>query len=481
MNKPDSYCKMNGLALSRVRSWRFGVVGVGLFVVLLSGALSFAQNERPTWQSVVFLGLHPKSGQDYSDIDLQQGPLKDYFETFYEGWWRELGYWESDPETGIGIRGRYMDTRVDYDYEPLPWPYSPVGASPADWGNAAPLEDAGSRTPDYRGEYNFELNEEGEPMEMYESGEPNPLLDGYWTPGERFYDTMNPPSDTDDDGITDLESSAPDGVFTREIPTEARWMPDVSGSPPPLLGLTHIENEDDWNHVTGGEYFFDWDAGTDLPTGVIDCDGSNTMTVWVGYEIGSSRGNIAMELTDFDYVRQGNDGGVYPYFDIGDFEHNLMIDTNDTLVVPDGAPGLIPTNRVLDLHYYQNTQPLLTEVGEFTIWRWVRDSDGEFDGIVVSNATDFTKEEYLTIKVYQAGMLYGDPDGLADSGSSSLELIADADYVLTPSSRTVAHGTVGERTELSMLVTMIPMTMVNSMPVANLRGLTQLPGVVNMF
>ncbi len=177
--------------------------------------------------------------------------------------------------------------------------------SPGAWANfSAVILDPGQRFPDGRGEHFDELEDDATPSVVYGrvEGEDivrSPVVDGFWTPGERY---------TDRGG-----STAPNGVHDQYVHAEDRWHPVRTNGgieklvlSPNLRDYIDLDNESDDD--VGGDFFFDYDfsitsVSTTAPNQVVEFDGlkgmvRNDIEIWI-----ADRGrkvNVQHVISEFD-------------------------------------------------------------------------------------------------------------------------------------------------------------------------------------
>ncbi|MBA4386374.1 MAG: hypothetical protein C0404_00225, partial [Verrucomicrobia bacterium] len=417
-----------------------------------------AADQIPTWKSAIFPSYMPKHGQadtgerggwmpGGTDAGNKPGNLRDIFGTFYEQWWREYSYYQTNPTNGAPIRGWWMATKT-YGESALPWtmgiaggvttnvnailqqayqgivtyrgflvpvpsrtmgvsftiggavvsdplgtgaltgdgsgtvdydtgeyvftlnapPQAPVDitttylaeqiqnmTSPADWVVYTPDIPKRQRgAPDGRGQRNWEVPPKpGIPPQLY--GGTGPLLDGYWTPGERFTDTSR-------------QGNRPNGQWDDAVPNEDRWGNDNNPPRPGTNGFLIIDEAQLLTKTAGpwdkfrGEYFAAYgfqDCVKEVNgrvTAVYLASGDPSHTNHTIY-VASTRGtNTYVSIADMDLSPPGNADDPatnnYPVYE-GDFFHTAVT----------GHPGTaidIPMNRKFDYNVsYRTGLPLV--------------------------------------------------------------------------------------------------------------------------
>jgi hypothetical protein len=230
-----------------------------------------AIDDIPSFKTTFYNTYYPKMGQGNTDIPA--GQVRDAAATLYEGWWREESYYRQNPVDGSALRGFNMKTKV-YGDKPVPWthgimvdPANPGNGmvSPKSWvgitgGAAAPV--AG---PSFGGERNLETARNGQRY-----GGTGPLVDGYWTPGERFWDTMlvagQPPNGRFDTFLADEDFWRADNTNTLSLSSLARSLVHIPGG--------RVAGDWDWRR---GEYYADYYNDTLV-------NSTTTIVVQVGFE-----------------------------------------------------------------------------------------------------------------------------------------------------------------------------------------------------
>ncbi len=151
-------------------------------------------------------GTHPLQGGG-----MDAGAIRGIMEQTIEPYWKETSYHTPDNTTGETLNGFYADTKT-YGYVWVPWPANPTGPRPDSYTDvyAPGVDPKPPRPVSFGGEHNWESGgPNGEPPALFGS---MPLVDGYWTPGERFFDgNLN--------GEWDPEINE-----TNTVPDEDRWV-----------------------------------------------------------------------------------------------------------------------------------------------------------------------------------------------------------------------------------------------------------------
>jgi len=216
--------------------------------------------ELPNHKSYIATPYFPKNGQgNYTSSGFSVGTIRERMENFYEGYWRETSYFRANPTNGLPVRGYFMDTKTPGEVA-MPWAWNPgpeYAATPT-WANfSACVGDPGtSRFADGRGEHFDELADLQSPSVRYRrydevSGSlvDDPLVDGFWTPGERF---------TDIGGAT-----PPNGIWDPYIHAEDRWVPVHTNG-----GISQFVLSSSLRNFIGsssrGDFFFDYDFSVTL-------------------------------------------------------------------------------------------------------------------------------------------------------------------------------------------------------------------------
>ncbi|MCK5850404.1 MAG: hypothetical protein KAH23_05765, partial [Kiritimatiellae bacterium] len=190
-----------------------GVVIAGMFLAMLTSAVG--EDAIPDYKHLVFMG-HPKDGGRTVDT----GYVRNWFTETFEPYWREVSYHKSDPNSGITTWGYYPDTK-SFGYADLPWRCNPAGQTLTTniffitnnvvgtlvvtnaaggalgydpvWSSLVHPFLAPKGPVSFGGEHNWEVPPVLVPGILHSENIPGAaaLVDGYWTPGERFLDVNN--------------------------------------------------------------------------------------------------------------------------------------------------------------------------------------------------------------------------------------------------------------------------------------------------
>jgi hypothetical protein len=272
-----------------------------LFLFLL-GALAcgpltgFAVDDIPSYKTVFYNTFYPRAGDTRMDLD--PGAVRNAAGTDYEGWWREESYYRSDPATGRRVRGFNMKSKV-YGEKPLPGYHgilvntnNPASGmnSPKAWVNLSASAGGLKYAPTFGGECNWEIPPPGARGQRH--GGTGPLVDGYWTPGERFTDTMIRP------GVR------PNALFDGFVPDEDFWRSDntnklgLSSLARSLVHTPAVRVARDWDYRRG-EFYADYYNDTFVnqsTTRVVQVGFQTAVQIWVA---DTTRGvNIPLVLSE---------------------------------------------------------------------------------------------------------------------------------------------------------------------------------------
>ena len=343
--------------------------------LLLLGVLAWvpmtglAIDPIPSCQTLFFNTYYPKAGQTRMDID--PGVVRTAASTYYEGWWQEESYYQMNPVNGLPLRGFYMRSKT-YGEKALPWTHGLVSMgstvvtnvtvvgsltnstvvtnalmmpSPKSWINLAPIPGQTKFDPTFGGEHNRELDYQGNSHQRY--GGTGPLLDGFWTPGERFSDTMlipgQPPNGIFDNFIQEDYWQSSNTNYLN-VPINESSIAQALAGRVDLYFTPYPNKKDTWDGRRG-EYYADYDnmtevnAATTLVTSVEFND--NTM-IYIADTINKT--NVPIAISDFTVDPPVKvDHGIIPsyYLSEGDLTHT---------VVP-GQPGTgvsVPQNGEFD-------------------------------------------------------------------------------------------------------------------------------------
>ncbi len=291
---------------------RQGLIWAGLAVLAagVATAQSGAWPEMPNHMTYVTPEYFPKNGQSgFASSNSTPGSIRTQMENFYEGYWRETSYYHANPTNGLNIRGYFMDTKTAGEVA-MPWAWNPPtnAEAPSAWANfsAAAGDLANDRFPDSRGEHFDELADRYSPASLYPraiAGTTNlidaPLIDGFWTPGERF---------TDRGG-----AALPNGRWDDYVHAEDRWTPvHTNGGiaqaifSADLRGFINNSNAIiDGIAYSRGDFFYDYDSSirsvsTNTPARVLSYNGLASINdlIWVA-DISRSV-NLPVRISEFD-------------------------------------------------------------------------------------------------------------------------------------------------------------------------------------
>lgn len=524
------------MSRTRVGVRAFGVTAATVAVAamcIFAACPAQGGDEIPTWRSLIFPAYFPKLGQN--DMGAWQvTAIRNIFESYYEGWWREDSYYAANQSNGITVRGVFMDTRT-YGECAMQWPFGtgagaattvtevvgmtdpntttysgtlsqipytvngvkftmgaltvsdttgsgvlsgsgngffyynngqwsftlssqpggyPIVATysvfvagsginhPAGWINLNPLAGR-TRRPGWRGEHNFEVDSAGKPVELHihapESGRgPSPLLDGYWTPGERFRDAP-PAADVPPNTFYDVELADEDLWQSDNILTATnRRTGSMLVSSARFLQQT---NAVIWDNQRG-EFYADFDYDTKVnnnTTRVTHVGFSTNVEIWIADRSGGT--NVRFNVSEFDL-------SIPPYFNTtlgtdGLYRTKAFYSTPDQIVATregdfvhtavTGRPGLavtVQTNGLFDynisgVHLGPLVYPAYMNGMEGTsrvflayesylevpyVWRQYVDNDTlpPETPVYYTGTNAFTRQKYVCIvPVYQAGEIWG--------------------------------------------------------------------------
>lgn len=157
--------------------WRLPIVALLACVAALSG---WAKDEEPNHRFLIFPAELKDGNPRTHPEEMLAGRIRNIWENYIEGYWREVSYYRADPDTGAHRHGfwPYVNT---YGYSQLPWAGTTAGTPESPDGRPRP--DAGGS--DAGGDYLFTF--ENPVIEQLYGGS-GPLMDMVWTPGERFLD-----------------------------------------------------------------------------------------------------------------------------------------------------------------------------------------------------------------------------------------------------------------------------------------------------
>ncbi len=416
-------------------------------LVLGAGLAAKAFDDVPDYRFLVHMavpvdGTHPLSGGDTNDPSgAFAGDMRTYYQNIVETYWKEVSYHEADPETGFSEHGFYIDSKT-YGYVWLPWPAyagsgvgftgflgsqtnaTGPGVRADSWVSAVdPRAYATSGRPvSFAGEHNYETGDPfvpDSPGQLF--GGSGPLIDGYWTPGERF-------QDVDDDGewgestnVVIVGEDWWDSANTVFLPTNWPGPREIWGYNGSAGG-----GPDD-----RGELFADYDGGsstfdingTTFVT-VVDFDASATIFIADGAE------NQQVNLSEHDLTPNNNLSASDQPSREGDFFHEHILDPSSFIT------NDIPTNSIFEYQINPNTGlPLVIQpdsaifIGQplqLTYQQWQLGgvpyvgTNGTLDGATLVD---------IEVPVYQATELWGgffqdlgdqheyiDDDGIWDEG-----------------------------------------------------------------
>ena len=348
--------------------WLWAPVVTGVLLVTFSGV---AEDAIPDYKHIVHMG-HPKDGLR----TVAPGMVRNVFTGDFEPYWREVSYHRSDPTNGISTWGYYPDTKT-YGYADLPWPCNPMGAVIVSTNGAGVVTTNQTGRPDsygrvwredvhpyfetgpvvFGGEHNYEVRPDPGPTILHSANVPGAaaLVDGFWTPGERFLDEDN------------------DGQWTPAVYDEPYW---VNEQPKMRIGdqlcFTWLTNAWDGNLIlpgyrdnlrglcitnlpggtlpgspvkiiTPGELFADYSS---IEVSAIPAFNSN-VTIYISATNVGSYSNVPVQINELDlspdlYSFGSNEGDLFHDF-MGDADGGPNANTN----IPDGLYD-IPKNGVLD-------------------------------------------------------------------------------------------------------------------------------------
>ncbi|MFT7489336.1 MAG: hypothetical protein ACI9OU_001738, partial [Candidatus Promineifilaceae bacterium] len=347
-------------------------------------------------------GFHPLE----DGIGAWSGDIRNTFETTIETYWRETSYHEPDPATGFSEHGFYANSRT-LGYVYLPWPVFPEGPRADSYDRV--FDDDTARPVTFAGEFNFETGNPDNPNDdpqLY--GGNGPMVDGYWTPGERFNDE-NGNGEWDD--VT-FELVITPG--TPEIPAidgDNWWNNDnVFATPTNWPGPQELYGYNDSLTASNapsirGEMFADYNGNV-----ILAPDGTNVLVVSfessVNLIIASGSSNVTIQISEFDLTPNN----LIPSEE-GDFFHEHILDP--TFV---GPATDIPRNGNFD--YMVNSSNGLPFVSQRRDSNFNQPMTLSYDRWMTTNSTVYTGNNgpadnaiftRIVVPVYQSTELWGNP------------------------------------------------------------------------
>ncbi|MDE0837983.1 MAG: hypothetical protein OSB41_02925, partial [Kiritimatiellae bacterium] len=321
-------------------------------ILILAGAVSFlipsqeavSFDDVPDYLFYVHMavpkdGLHPRENGGLG-ANAEVGAVRNIFETTIETYWKETSYHEPNPVTGVSDYGFYADSRT-LGYVFLPWPTQPPGVRADQYATVGGGLVVGPVS--FAGEPNYET---GDPLNIADNGQlfggTGPLIDGVWTPGERFQDTNGDGEWTA--GFTNIVEGDnwydTDNVFA----TPTNWPGEQQ-----LLGYNGAA---DGGPDAPGELFADYDGGmAALQTGTnafsgVDFDAN--LVIAIADPTGES--NRFVTVSEFDLTPD-----AIPTRE-GDFYHTCVLDPSDP-----GPAVDIPRNSEFDYMRDPNGTPYVSQ------------------------------------------------------------------------------------------------------------------------
>jgi len=332
----------------RFARWLWVPAVTGVFLVAFSG---LGEDAVPDYKDIVHMG-HPKDG----GTSVEPGRVRNVFTGDFEPYWREVSYHKSDPTNGVSDWGYYPDTKT-YGYADLPWPANPTGPR-ADsyvrvWDPSVhPFYTTGPVS--YGGEHNWEIRPDGEPGIRHSANVPGaaPLVDGFWTPGERFFDRNNnnqwDPVLYDEPFYRNIFPKITVNGVTCFTWLTNRWDENLilPGYRDNLRGLsiTNLPGGDIAGIITPGELFADYSS---IERDAIPAFNSNVV-IYIAETNNGVYTNVVFHINELDlspdlYSLDSNEGDLEHFFQVDAGGTSPNANTN----IPDGLYD-IPTNGVLD-------------------------------------------------------------------------------------------------------------------------------------
>jgi hypothetical protein len=289
--------------------------GLAVLAAGVATAQSGAWPEMPSHKTYISPAYFPKSGQtDFTSSGSTPGAIQARMESLYEGFFRETSYYRANPTNGLNVRGYFMDSRVGGEVA-MPWAWNPPSnaVAPSAWTNfSAAVGDPGNdRFADGRGEHFDELADKLTPAVLYRRYNAattnlidDPLVDGFWTPGERF---------TDRGG-----TAAPNGRWDDYVHAEDRWTPVHSNTTisaggtitnttlsADLLGYVNSSVTIDGTAYAKGDLFYDYDSSirtvsTNTPSRVLTYSSMATTNAVIWVADRDRTLNVPVRISEFD-------------------------------------------------------------------------------------------------------------------------------------------------------------------------------------
>jgi hypothetical protein len=359
----------------------FGSATVGLAVLPI-----------PDYYTLVFPTMIPKAGHSSTaPIDAEPSTIRNAYDTTYETYWRETSYHHFDPVTGAGTRGYFNDTKT-YGYFQMPWPIVPRGAF--------------DRTRFGRGDTFWDGNNADHPR-MFSTNVAIVLdgadSDNVWTPGESFLDVNG------------------SGNWDPCRQGEDFWNANNTQNNKNAPGLFSTAG-DAWDPLRG-EFYADYDGGTDLTEGRLDYD--QAVQIWVRF--GTDLTNTPITINEFNLTPTVKGDATLE----GDFAHGyIQAGTardpdvpcmNFDPVNPNAAVNpAVPLNGLFDYIQRSDGVPILyratnrnnNALATVTYSQFVEDQGGGQTRIYTGGfpyATNITvRAVTVSVPVYQTGELFGD-------------------------------------------------------------------------
>jgi len=311
---------------------------------------AFAVDPDPDWKTLIFPSIVPKAGSFNPPANSPSGAIRTSYETYFENYWKDTSYFEFDPNTGLKIRGFFIDTKT-YDYKHMPWPIqqvNPGNISPAGWGQGEAFADGDRLFSD-----NFVFIPDGADA------------DGVWTPGESFQDVRGGPLDGG------AWPTTPNGQWDDTVAPEDFWNANNFGAggfqfnscgQRIRTGLDQpAATQAQWS-INRGEIYADYNYSVNIGNGDVGFD-TNVRIRFAATPDDLVNTEIFLNELDLDllYAKQsaGNLGGPYNAFcpDLeGDMVHTYV--QGDVTLAPFAN---IPLNSQLDYTVTATGAPRITQ------------------------------------------------------------------------------------------------------------------------
>jgi uncharacterized protein YfaP (DUF2135 family) len=245
-----------------------------------------AEEPRPDNKSLIFPSLSLKAGHPpIPPGGATSGLIRSAYANIFEPYWKETSYFEYDPATGLKEQGFYVSTKT-FGYTYVPWPLSSRENRPTAF--------LGSTQPLFRQNMVTIFEAMAQPFtddgNILPFGGNNPILDGFWTPGEAFMDVNG------------------DGEWTEGLGAEPFW--DTNNNSffrvnscgdlirPRLEGPVGEPGDptlEIWSDLRG-EFYADYDGSTIVNSAgrVISVGFNPAATIWVADEANNTNNLVVI-------------------------------------------------------------------------------------------------------------------------------------------------------------------------------------------